>query len=83
MWTVSTDTPGKSEYGGGKFGHVLGLEALGYSLGHYPVSFAGPNPQADAVISAQSVTLGMQWQEFLLRTVIPRLTSDPANKFFG
>jgi len=49
---VSTDAPGKSNYGGGISGHVLGLEAFGYSLGHYPVSFASPNPQADTVISA-------------------------------
>jgi hypothetical protein len=36
-WTVSADAPGKSNYVGGKFGHVLGLEAFGYSLGHYPM----------------------------------------------
>jgi len=48
-------------YGAGKFGHVLGLEALGYSLGHYPISGVGLNPQADTVISAESITLGMQW----------------------
>jgi len=49
---VSTDAPGNSNYGGGKFGHVLGLEALVYSLGHNSMSFAGPKPQEDTVISA-------------------------------